>query len=130
MKVPPPPAPPPGYAPRADRVPRPRTQFGRIVSVDLKSPAVPPPFAFVEFDHPRCGAAAVAWQVAVWAPGTVGLHELGTASHPLRTVGVAVLRSEQCLSGTACVLASALAPGTLGPQSCSKYLSAEHARLN
>jgi len=52
-------------------------QFGRIVSVDLKSPAVPPPFAFVEFDHPRCGAAAEARQGPGRTPGPPGLHELG-----------------------------------------------------
>ncbi len=51
-------------------------QFGRIVSIDLKSPAVPPPFAFVEFDHPRCGAAAVAKRGLGRTPGprTPGLH--------------------------------------------------------
>ncbi len=34
----------------------PRMQFGRIRMVDIKRPARPPAFAFVEFDDPRCVA--------------------------------------------------------------------------
>ena len=96
-------------------------QFGPIRGIDIKLPPRPPPFAFVEFEDPRCGIGPEQQQPAWRCKRDAALprHGDGAAAHePMRPAWAAAAELGAAHARRGCACPWGPAPPALAKQTC------------